>query len=180
MSRCARLAVVGLLLASCASNSSGEARGTLPSRAAPWGTVPPGPPPGLQPVADVLDALHLAAARADGPAYFALFAPDAVFIGTDATERWDLPAFRAYCEPYFAKGQGWTYVPKERHLAMGRWGDVAWFDERLDNAKYGETRGSGVLVHRDGRWLIVQYVLSMPVPNEIAPEVVEKIRGLKR
>lgn len=128
--------------------------------------------------AATLDALHAAASRADGPVYFALFTPDAVFIGTDASERWDLPAFRAYCEPYFAKGQGWTYVPTERHVVLGPAGDVAWFDERLQNEKYGEVRGSGALVLHDGRWLIAQYVLSMPVPNSLAADLVQRVRAL--
>jgi hypothetical protein len=126
--------------------------------------------------ADTLDALHAAASRADGAAYFALFAPEAVFVGTDATERWDLPAFRAYCEPYFSRGQGWTYEPIERHVVIED--DVAWFDERLHNDKYGETRGSGVLVRRGGRWLVAQYVLSIPVPNELAPDLVERVKAL--
>ncbi len=34
-------------------------------------------------------------------------------------------------------------------------------------------RGSGVLVLKDGKWLIKQYVLSMTVPNELADEVVK-------
>ena len=37
-------------------------------------------------VAAVLDDLHDAASKADGPRYFSLFAPDAVFFGTDAGE----------------------------------------------------------------------------------------------
>ena len=123
-----------------------------------------------------LDALHAAAARADGPAYFALFAPRAVFVGTDASEHWDIAAFRAYAEPYFSRGQGWTYEPFDRHLALSDSGDVAWFEERLHNAKYGETRGSGVLVRSGGRWLVAQYVLSIPVPNALAPEIVQRIR----
>jgi SnoaL-like domain len=127
-----------------------------------------------------LDALHAAAARADGPAYFALFAPRAWFIGTDATENWDLAAFRAYAEPLFAAGTGWTYEPIERHVSLSDCGDVAWFIERLRNSKYGETRGSGVLVRDGGRWLIAQYVLSFPVPNELAPELVQRIRDAER
>ena len=150
-----RAALVGLLLAACA---------------APGG-------PASSPDA-TLDALHDAASRADGGDYFALFTPDAVFIGTDATERWDLAAFRAYCEPYFSRGQGWTYVPVERHVVRGPAGDVAWFDERLHNEKYGETRGSGVLVRQAGGWRVAQYVLSMPVPNELATDLVERIRAL--
>jgi len=128
----------------------------------------------------VLDALHAAAARADGPAYFALFAQDAVFIGTDATERWDVPAFRAYADPFFARGQGWTYVPLERHVMLDEGGRIAWFDERLANEKYGETRGSGVLVREGDAWLVAHYVLSFPVPNDLAPELVERIRAARQ
>jgi hypothetical protein len=134
-------------------------------------------PLGIDQADATLDALHAAAARADGPAYFALFAPRAVFVGTDATEHWDLAAFRAYAEPHFSKGQGWTYTPIERHVSLADGGDVAWFEERLQNSKYGETRGSGVLVRDGDHWLVAQYVLSIPVPNELAPKVVELIRG---
>ena len=34
-------------------------------------------------------------------------------------------------------------------------------------------RGSGVLVKKDGKWLIKQYVLSMTIPNENVDEVVK-------
>jgi len=130
-------------------------------------------------VGATLDALHAAASRADGATYFALFAPRAVFVGTDAGEHWDIAAFRAYAEPYFSRSQGWTYEPFERHIALSDGGDVAWFEEKLHNAKYGETRGSGVLVRSGDRWLIAQYVLSFAVPNEVAPKVVELIRGTR-
>ena len=51
-------------------------------------------------------ALVGAAAHAHEPRYFAHFAPEAVFLGTDAAERWDLGAFRAYAHPHFAQGKG--------------------------------------------------------------------------
>lgn len=128
-------------------------------------------------VGAVLDDFHAAAAAADGDRYFAHFAPDGVFVGTDAAERWSVAAFRAYAEPHFAKGMGWTYRPVERHVAIAPGGDVAWFDERLVNDAYGETRGSGVLRCIDGRWRIEQYVLSFPIPNDVAKDVVERIRA---
>lgn len=137
-----------------------------------------GDPEAAAEAAATLDALHAAASRADGAAYFALFAPDAVFLGTDATERWTLDQFRAYAEPFFSKGQGWTYAATERHVFLSPAGDTAWFDERLDNAKYGEVRGTGVLVRRGGSWLIAQYNLAFPVPNALAPDLVERIRAL--
>jgi hypothetical protein len=122
----------------------------------------------------VLDDLHLAASEADEARYFGHFTPNAVFLGTDATERWTVEAFRAYAHPHFEAGKGWTYRMTERHVRVSEDGKVAWFDERLHNEKYGEVRGSGVL-RRDERWRVAQYNLSFPIPNAIAKDVVGMI-----
>jgi len=125
----------------------------------------------------VLDELHDAASKADGVRYFALFAPEAIFLGTDATERWTLDQFKAYARPPFAAGRGWTYAVQQRHVGFGPDGRTAWFDESLTNAKLGLCRGSGALVQSDsGAWQIVQYNLTIPVPNELADELVRRIR----
>lgn len=127
----------------------------------------------------LLDAFNAAAARADGPAYFAFFTPNAVFVGTDASERWTLAQFRAFAEPYFAQGKGWTYTPTHRHVTFADipCGCVAWFEEDLMSASYGTTRGSGVLVKGPNGWKIGQYVLTIPIPNEIAKDVVKDIKA---
>jgi hypothetical protein len=124
-----------------------------------------------------LNRFHEAASRADGPNYFALFAPEGIFIGTDATERWTVEQFKAYAMPYFSKGRGWTYVPKIRHIQFSPNGDVAWFDEILNSKAYGVCRGSGVLRREAGTWLICQYHLTIPVPNDLAGKIVTIIRG---
>ncbi len=124
-----------------------------------------------------LDAFHAAASRADETTYFELFAPQGVFLGTAPGERWTVAEFRAYVHPYFSEGHGWTYEMRERHVGLGPRGETAWFDEVLDNNKYGETRGSGVLRRIDGAWRIVQYNLTIPIPNEMAGDVVEMIRA---
>jgi hypothetical protein len=128
-------------------------------------------------VAAVLDAFHAAAARADEEAYFALLAPNGVFLGTDATERWDKAAFRAFAHPYFAQGKGWKFDPRNRHVDVSADRRVAWFDELLDSATYGECRGSGVLEKVDGGWKITQYHLTIPIPNDLAKDFVAKIRA---
>jgi len=125
-------------------------------------------------VAQVLDDLHRLAAEADGEAYFALFSDEAVFLGTDATERWTLDEFRAFAEPHFSKGRGWTYRVRDRWITVED--DTAWFDEVLDNERLGECRGSGVLVRVDGEWLLAQYNLAIPIPNALADDVVRRIR----
>ena len=125
----------------------------------------------------VLDALHRLADEGDFEAYFDLYTPDAIFMGTDATERWTIEDFQGYARPAFADGNGWTYHPTERHVYLGPGGRTAWFDERLQNENFGETRGTGVLVlGDDGRWRIKQYNLTIPIPNDLAREFVARIR----
>ncbi|MXX67479.1 MAG: nuclear transport factor 2 family protein [Gemmatimonadales bacterium] len=131
-------------------------------------------------VSTVLDALHEAASEADFDRYFSLYAGEAVFLGTDATERWTREEFMDYTRARFDTGTGWTYHMIERHIAIAPGGRTAWFDERLENANLGETRGSGVLVMGDGGWKIAQYNLTIPIPNEMAREVAQQIRALTR
>ena len=129
--------------------------------------------------ADVLDRFHRAAAAADGDTYFGLLAADAVFIGTAAEERWSVEDFKAFAQPYFDRGQGWTYVPRTRHVYVDADRSTAWFDEILDNESYGTTRGTGVLVATKDGWRIAQYHLAIPIPNEIAKDVVKRIREVE-
>jgi hypothetical protein len=146
--------------------------------AAPAGPVPPtATPPDLvaarADVDSVLTTLHRTASTGSWDQYFALYTPDAVFLGTDPGERWDLAAFRGYA----AGSKGWTYVPTERHVFVATDGQTAWFDERLQNANYGETRGSGVLVKGAQGWRLAQYNLTLPIPNELAGDVVARIKA---
>jgi ketosteroid isomerase-like protein len=127
----------------------------------------------------VLDDFHNAASKADEPRYFSHTAPDFIFLGTDATERWDRDGFRAFAHPYFSQGKGWTFTPRERHVSVSQSGDAAWFDEKLDSASYGDCRGSGALRRIGGTWKIAQYNLTIPIPNDLAKDVVRQIREKK-
>lgn len=159
------LACVGVVLAGCAATGGGHA-----GRASE-----------LAEVEAVLTSLHEAAARAQFDRYMGLYADDAVFLGTDATERWTLPEFKAFAKPYFDAGKGWTYhvIAGRRHVAVDSASGYAWFDEALTNAKLGECRGSGVLRRTPTGWKIVQYNLTMPVPNAMAEDVAKRIGSAK-
>ena len=117
-------------------------------------------------IARELDDFHDAAAHADEARYFAHFSDDAVFLGTDATERWDLTAFRAFAHPHFAAGKAWSFHATRRAITLSADGRFAYFDEDLATEKLGPTRGSGVLVFREGGWKIAQYNLAVVVPND--------------
>jgi tetratricopeptide (TPR) repeat protein len=114
----------------------------------------------------LLDDWHAAAARADEAAYFAAFAPEGVFLGTDATERWDVTAFRAYAHPRFATGKAWSFHATRRAVAVSADGQLAWFDEDLATERLGPARGSGVVASVGGAWKIAQYNLTTVVPND--------------
>ncbi len=128
-------------------------------------------------VGAVLDAWHHAAAVADESRYFSYFSARGVFMGTDATERWTVPQFRAWAHPHFAKRQAWNFTPKDRRLDFSADGRTAWFDEMLDTPNMGPCRGSGVLVQEAGAWKIAQYNLSIPIPNGLVKNVVREIKN---
>jgi hypothetical protein len=127
----------------------------------------------------LLDHFHRAASAARFDDYFGLFAPDGVFIGTDASERWTVDQFKAYARPHFDQGRGWTYLVRERHVNVSSDGRHASFDELLDNARLGRCRGTGVVRLIGADWKIEQYHLAIPIPNELADAVVHRIRGGK-
>ena len=126
-------------------------------------------------IAQVLDAWHAAAAAADEEKYFSFLAPDAVFLGTDPSERWTRDEFRRYAHPYFAKGSAWSFKPVRRRVFFAPDGRTAWFDEELETPNLGPSRGTGVLLAQADGWKIVQYNLSVPIPNALMKEVKERI-----
>jgi hypothetical protein len=121
---------------------------------------------------DLMEGFHAAASKGDFDDYFGRFASQSVFLGTDASERWPLDDFKAYAKPHFDAGRGWTYQTVGRHWRIE--GNIAWFDEQLDNESLGRCRGTGVVILEGGEWKVAHYSLTLLIPNEIADEVAEK------
>ena len=117
----------------------------------------------------LLNDLHLDAHKGNFESYFDRYSTDAVFLGTDKTERWTIEEFKAYAKPAFSDGHGWTYSVIERNWEGD--GNTRWFDEILLNEKLGHCRGTGVVELINGEWKISHYALTMLVPNSIAAEV---------
>lgn len=126
----------------------------------------------------MLDAWHKAAAEAKFDDYFAKMSEDAVFIGTDPSENWNLSAFKTFAKPFFDRGKAWSFTALERHVYFDASGKMAWFDELL-NTQMKICRGSGVLIKEGKTWKIKHYVLSITIPNENTDEVVKIIAPLE-
>ena len=116
-------------------------------------------------VNQTLDNWHKYAADSDFDHYFALMDKKAVFVGTDSTEVWSKKEFMQYAKPHFKKKKAWKFTPTSRHIYLGENPQYVWFDELLDTWM-GKCRGSGVLVNKNGKWLIKHYVLSLTIPND--------------
>jgi len=120
----------------------------------------------------LLDNWHLAATNANLDAYFSAFDDQAIYIGTDASERWTKAEFFDFCEPYFNKGKAWDFKAFDRKIYFSEDGKTAWFNELL-NTWMGVCRASGVLSLKDGVWKISHYQLSVTVKNEKMKEFLE-------
>ena len=121
----------------------------------------------------VLDGYHAAAAEGDWDTYFAFMSDDAVFLGTDAGERWQKREFQDYA----SVSSGWVYTPQTRNVNLSPDGNSAWFDEILLSASYGTARGTGVLIKTDAGWKISQYHLTLPIPNGLARKMTDEIKA---
>ena len=118
---------------------------------------------------ELLDGLHQDAHEGNFDSYFDRYSSDAIFLGTDKTERWTIDEFKAYARPAFNDGHGWTYSVVERNWEGDS--DIRWFDEILFNEKLGHCRGTGVVQLINNEWKIAHYALTMLIPNQIAAEV---------
>lgn len=134
--------------------------------------------PDTQPLAalhDLIDNWHIAAAMADEDTFFGSMTPDAVYIGTDASERWQRDEFRTWAAKAFERESAWDFKPSDRHIALAADGRSAWWDELLDTWM-GVCRGSGVLVRTPEGWKIQHYHLSVTVPNDKIRQFIELVK----
>jgi len=130
-----------------------------------------------------INAWHRAAATGDSDAYFGAMTDNAVFLGTDRSERWTRPEFIDTYGDYFdgptEYGDGaWTFEPRRRFVTVHESGRVAWFDEVLWSESYGHCRGTGVVIlDDDNDWKITHFSLSFLIDNDIAAEVTSQSKA---
>lgn len=123
----------------------------------------------------LLDNWHQAAAVADEEVFFNSMAADAIYLGTDASERWLRDELKEWSAQYFAKESAWAFKPHDRHIFFTNDNSTAWFDEKLDTWM-GACRGSGVVQKTPEGWKIKHYNLAVAVPNETINGYIELLK----
>jgi SnoaL-like protein len=129
-------------------------------------------PPKEKEVAEFITDWHKAAADANINSYFGMMSEDAIYIGTDASERWTKKEFFQFCEPYFSKGKAWDFKPYNRQIYFSKDGKTIWFDELLETWM-GVCRGSGVIRNENNTLLITHFHLSVTIKNEKVKEFLQ-------
>lgn len=118
---------------------------------------------------DPLD-MHLHATKIADPAMLqAAFVTGGRFVGTDDSEVWSIEQLVKLLKS--SDGTGWQMNLVSERKLMSLSDNAMTFLEFLSHTTYGRMRGSGVVVRGvDGKWRILDYVLSFSVPNEVVPE----------
>lgn len=125
-------------------------------------------------VNEFVDAWHKAAATADGTTFFRSMDKDCIYIGTDASERWERDEMQKWAKPYFQKDSAWDFTATKRDVYFSDDGVYAWFEESLDTWM-GVCRGSGVLKKTKNGWKFKHYHLSVTVPNDVVKDFISLV-----
>lgn len=121
------------------------------------------------PLNTFMDAWHKAAAEADEDTFFGSMTEDAIYLGTDPSERWLRDELKEWSKDYFERESAWSFTATERNWMFSEDGKMAWFDELLDTWM-GICRGSGVVVQTAEGWKLKHYNLAVTVYNDAIEE----------
>ena len=122
----------------------------------------------------LLNQWHKAAATADEELFFGSMAKDAIYLGTDKSERWLRDELKAWSAKYFERDKAWDFKPYDRHIYFSVDGKTAWFEESLETWM-DVCRGSGVLEKINGVWRIKHYHLSVTIDNDLIKDFISLV-----
>ncbi len=126
----------------------------------------------------LMNSWHHAAAVADEEVFFGSMTSDAIYLGTDDSERWLRDDMREWSKKYFEGESAWAFTPHSRHIYFHDDGQMAWFEEKL-NTWMGPCRGSGVVQRFAEGWKITHYNLAVTVPNDKIKPFIELMQKKK-
>ncbi|HOS47406.1 MAG TPA: nuclear transport factor 2 family protein [Bacteroidia bacterium] len=126
-------------------------------------------------ITNLVNGWHHAAAVADEDIFFGSMSDDAVYLGTDESERWVKNDFMQWSKKYFDRDSAWDFKPISRKIQFSDDLKTAWWDEKLDTWM-GVCAGAGVATLTKNGWKIRHYQLAMMIPNDKVKSVLEVLK----
>lgn len=127
-----------------------------------------------QAIHQFMDAWHKAAATADEGVFFGSMSEDAIYLGTDESERWLRDELKEWSAEYFKRDKAWAFKPYDRQLYWSDNQRIVWFEEKLETWM-GPCRGSGILMRKGDGWVLKHYNLAALVPNDVIQDFIKLI-----
>jgi hypothetical protein len=124
----------------------------------------------------LLDNWYKAAAEADEDVFFGSMAEDAIYLGTDKTERWLRDEMKAWSAKYFERESAWAFKPFDRNIYVSEDGTIAWWEEKLETWM-GVCLGSGVLAKTEEGWKIKHFHLGVTIDNDKIQDFIKLAEG---
>jgi len=112
-----------------------------------------------------MDTWHLAAAEANAEEFFGMMDENAIYIGTDKTERWLRDELREWAAKAFESESAWTFKATERNWQLHLDQQFAVCDELL-TTWMGPCRSTAVLSWGNEGWKIIHYQLAVTIDND--------------
>ncbi len=129
-------------------------------------------------IGQLLDNWHKAAAEADEDTFFGSMTEDAIYLGTDKTERWSRNEMKVWAAKYFEGESAWAFKPFDRNIYLSEDGTMAWWEEKLDTWM-GVCMGSGVLAKTTDGWKIKHFHLGVTIDNDKIQDFIKLAEGKK-
>lgn len=127
-------------------------------------------------IGQLLDNWHNAAATADEAVFFGSMTSDAIYLGTDKTERWLRDELKEWSAKYFERESAWAFKPFDRNIYISEDGKMAWWEEKLDTWM-GVCMGSGVLSKTSQGWKIRHFHLGVTIDNDKIQDFIKLAEG---
>lgn len=124
---------------------------------------------------EIIDAWHHAAATGDSVGFFSRMTEDALYLGTDETERWTRTTMGKDLGKFFNGKKAWHFIAYNRIYTALDDKNTILFDESL-KTWMGPCKSTGMMRKVKGKWLISYYNLNVAVSNAVVQNYLKLLK----
>ena len=122
-----------------------------------------------------LSSVEPVAAIGDSVGFFSRMTEDALYLGTDETERWTRTTMGKDLGKFFNGKKAWHFIAYNRIYTALDDKNTILFDESL-KTWMGPCKSTGMLRKVKGKWLISYYNLNVAVSNAVVKDYLKLLK----